>query len=301
MLRSVCETVQFRNDIVSNVPDVAITADDGHAGRVDDDVLTRSQVVNRLRTAGCVFAEDEAAVILASAASPSDLSHMVARREAGAPLEHVVGWAEFCGRRILVGDGVFVPRLRTELLATEAVALARPGATVVDMCCGSGAIAAVVSAAVANVEVFAVDIEPAAVACARRNLPGAFVAEGDLDAPLPERLQGRVDVLIANTPYVPSGDVRWLPREARLHEPTVTIDGGIDGLDIQRRVTALAARWLAPGGHLLVETSGEQAETTFALFVSAGLATRVVTSDELEATVVIGTRPSPSPLPMASP
>ncbi|MCU1398157.1 MAG: HemK family modification methylase [Acidimicrobiales bacterium] len=259
---------------------------------MDDSELSSEQVVARLRAAGCVFAEDEADVILGSAAGPAELADMVARRERGVPLEHVVGWAELCGQRILVTDGVFVPRRRTELLATEALALVRPGATVVDMCCGSGAIAAVIFAAVRDIDVFAVDIEPAAVACARRNLPGAVVAEGDLDAPLPDRLRGRVDVLIANTPYVPTGDVRLLPREARLHEPTVTFDGGADGLDIQRRVAALSGTWLAPGGHLLIETSAEQAEATFAVFVGAGLSTRVVTSDELDATVVIGTLPA---------
>ncbi|MCU1388478.1 MAG: putative protein N(5)-glutamine methyltransferase [Ilumatobacteraceae bacterium] len=256
-------------------------------------MLSPEQVVARLRAAGCVFADDEAEVILGSAAGPGELAEMVARRERGAPLEHVVGWAEFCGLRVLVTDGVFVPRRRTELLATAAMALARPGATVVDLCCGSGAIGAVIGAAVPGIDLFAVDIEPAAVACARRNLPGAFVAQGDLDAPLPDRLRGRVDVLIANTPYVPTDDVRLLPREARLHEPKVTLDGGADGLDIQRRVAALAGRWLAPGGHLLIETSDEQAESTFALFVGAGLTTRVVTSDELAATIVIGTVPSP--------
>ena len=114
--------------------------------------------------------------------------------------------------------------------------------------------------------------------------------QGDLFDALPPALRGRVDVLLANAPYVPSREIGLLPAEAREHEPLVALDGGADGLDVQRRVAAEAARWLAPGGHLLVETSERQAARTAAAFADGGLTVRVTSSDELYATVVIGTR-----------
>jgi release factor glutamine methyltransferase len=249
-----------------------------------------SDVVARLRAAGCVFAEDEARLLLATARTPAELADMVGRRVAGLPLEHVLGWAEFAGRRVAVEPGVFVPRRRTELLAREAAERARPGAVVVDLCCGSGAVGVAVAAAVPGVELHAADIDPAAVRCARRNVGavGGQVYEGDLDAPLPPGLAGRVDVLVANAPYVPTDAVGLMPPEARLHEPRVALDGGADGLDIQRRVAAVAPHWLAPGGHLLIETSERQAPHTVAAVTAAGLAARVVHEAELDATVVVG-------------
>ncbi|HEX6360499.1 putative protein N(5)-glutamine methyltransferase [Actinophytocola sp.] len=245
-----------------------------------------TSVVSRLRAAGCVFAEDEARLLLEAATTPADLDAMVSRRVSGLPLEHVLGWAEFLGLRIAVEPGVFVPRRRTELLARQAIALARPGAVVVDLCCGSGAVGAAVSAAVPGIELFAVDIEPAAVRCARRNISG-IVYEGNLYEPLPDRVCGQVDVLVANAPYVPSEAVDLMPPEARLHEPIVALDGGADGLDVLRRVIAGAPVWLGWGGHLLFETSTRQAEVAATMVAEAGLAPDVVI-DDLGATVVTG-------------
>src|SRR5262245_29444624 len=127
-------------------------------------------IVNRLRAAGCVFAEDEARLLVGAARSPADLAAMVDRRAAGLPIEYVVGWAEFAGLRVAVAPGVFVPRRRTEFLVDQAAALTRPGAVVVDLCCGSGAVGAALAAAVEGIELHAADIDPAAVRCARRNL-----------------------------------------------------------------------------------------------------------------------------------
>ena len=143
----------------------------------------------------------------------------------------------------------------------------------VDLCCGSGAVGAALAAALGDVELYAVDIEPAAVRCARRNVvaAGGQVYEGDLYAPLPAGLRGRVDVLVANAPYVPTDAVGLLPPEARLHEPLVALDGGADGLDVLRRVIAAAPRWLAPGGILLVETSERQASRLVAAVAGSGL------------------------------
>jgi release factor glutamine methyltransferase len=248
-------------------------------------------VVTRLRAAGCVFAEEEAALLVAAAGSPDELAALVERRAGGLPLEQLLGWAEFCGLRIVVEPGVFVPRRRTELLVGEAAALAPPGAVVVDLCCGSGALGAALAAALPDAQVYAADIDPAAVACARRNLPPDRVFAGDLFGALPAELRGRIDVLVVNAPYVPTDSVALMPPEARLYEAPVALDGGADGLAVQRRVAAGAPGWLAPRGHLLVETSERQAALTVAAFEAAGLAARVVRDEELDGTAVVGRRP----------
>ncbi len=258
-------------------------------------LLPLSVIVTRLRAAGCVFAEDEAQLLISAARTPDDLAAMVDRRVAGLPLEHVLGWAEFRGLRIAVDPGVFVPRRRTEFLVHQAIALARPRSVVVDLCCGSGALGAALAAALDQVELYAADIDSAAVRCARRNVTAVSgqVYEGDLYEPLPATLRGRVDVLLANVPYVPTEEIELLPPEARIHEARVALDGGADGLDVLRRVAAAATLWLAPGGHLLVETSERQAPQAVEAFARNGLIPRVASSDELYAAVVIGTRPAP--------
>ncbi|AGS67822.1 putative protein N(5)-glutamine methyltransferase [Streptomyces collinus] len=249
-------------------------------------------VVSALRAAGCVFAEEEAELLLATARSETELTSMVDRRAAGLPLEHVLGWAEFHGLRIAVDPGVFVPRRRTEFLVDQALARAAHAPVVVDLCCGSGALGAALAAALGAVEVHAADIDPAAVRCARRNLApyGGLAHEGDLFDALPAGLRGRVGILTANVPYVPSDEVALLPAEARDHEPKTALDGGADGLDVLRRVAAGASEWLAPGGRLLTETSERQAPAAVAAFREAGLTTRLAESEELYAHVVIGVR-----------
>jgi release factor glutamine methyltransferase len=246
-------------------------------------------IVTTLRSAGCVFAEDEAALLIDAATSPADLDEMVARRASGLPLEQVLGWAEFCGLRIMIAPGVFVPRRRTELLVREAAALAGPGAAVLDLCCGSGAVGAAIAATIAGIELYAVDIDPACAECARDNI-AVFgeVFEGDLYEPLPATLRGRLDVITANAPYVPSEEIRNMPPEARDHEPRVALDGGADGLDVQRRIAEAAQHWLAPGGHLLIETAKLQQSLTANAMTSNGLRATTVRLEETDATVVIG-------------
>jgi release factor glutamine methyltransferase len=158
------------------------------------------------------------------------------------------------------------------------------------MCCGSGAVGVALAAALGRIQLHATDIEPAAVRCARGNVAtvGGQVYQGDLFEPLPADLRGRVDLLMANAPYVPTHAIVHMPPEARDHEPQVALDGGEDGLEIQRRVAAEAASWLAPTGHLVVETSERQAPESLAILGRHGLAARVARSDELDATVVIG-------------
>ncbi|MHA7135488.1 putative protein N(5)-glutamine methyltransferase [Oerskovia turbata] len=257
-----------------------------------------SEIVLTLRAAGCVFAEDEAELLVAAAAgSSARLDGLVSRRVAGIPLEQVLGWAEFCGLRILVEPTVFVPRRRSELLARVASGLTAERATVVDLCCGTGALGAALRAAHPGIDLHAADIDPAAVRCARRNL-GVQVYEGDLYSALPERLRGKVDTLVVNAPYVPTAAIGTMPPEARLHEARVALDGGHDGLAVHRRVAAHAVDWLAPGGHLLVETSERQAPVAVGLFERAGLTARIETDDDLGATVVVGRKPrAPSPAP----
>ncbi|MFE9017575.1 putative protein N(5)-glutamine methyltransferase [Streptomyces sp. NPDC007808] len=258
--------------------------------------LPPDAVVRALRAAGCVFAEDEARLILAAARTPDELAAMVDRRVTGLPLELVLGWAEFRGLRITVEPGVFVPRRRTEFLVEQALAHASGASVVVDLCCGSGAVGAALAAAVGPVELHSADIDPAAVRCARRNVTafGGQVHQGDLFGALPDGLRGRVDLLTANVPYVPTGEVALLPPEARDHEPHVALDGGPDGLDVLRRVAAEAPRWLAPGGCLLVETSERQARKAVEAFTGSGLSARLAFSDEPHAHVVIGFHQAPS-------
>jgi release factor glutamine methyltransferase len=279
-----------------------------------------AEVTAALRAAGCVYAEEEARLLAAAAGSAEELATMVSRRAAGQPLEHVAGWAEFCGLRMVVSPGVFVPRRRTEFLVAEAAALLRQGRSgpgpagpgpaepgpaggpaappvVVDLCCGCGALGAALAAVAGPAEVHAVDIDPAAVRCAQQNLAaaGGHAYLGDLDAPLPPALRARVAVLLANVPYVPSGEIALLPAEAREHEARAALDGGPDGLAVFRRVAAVAPGWLAPGAALLTEVSDRQVNAAAAAAAAAGLAPRIVRSAELDATVLIATRPAAVP------
>ncbi len=254
-------------------------------------------LVGRLRAAGCVFAEDEVDALRMAAGSPTELEGMVRRRVAGEPLEVVVGYADFCGVRVQVDPGVFVPRARTGLMVQVAVGHLTSGPTgrqpvVVDLCCGTGAVGLAVATVVADVDLVASDVDPAAVACARRNVEpgGGMVVEGDLDEALPHGLRGRVDVMTCNAPYVPSDAIASMPPEARDHEPRVALDGGADGLAVVRRVVAVASDWLAPGGMVVVEVGAGQVDAACEAVVAAGLRAAVVTDDERGAIVVSGTR-----------
>jgi release factor glutamine methyltransferase len=249
-------------------------------------------LVRRLRAAGCVFAEDEARLLHEAAAEGRDIDALVERRIAGEPLEQLLGRVEFCGLRLAVEPGVFVPRGRTALLVEQALSVLPPRAAaapvVVDLCCGCGAVGAALLAVRADLDLHAADVDPAAVRCARRNLPPHRVHQGDLYAALPARLRGRVDVLVANAPYVPSDDIALMPSEARDHEPRTALDGGADGLDVLRRVVAAAPTWLAPEGVVLVESSTGQAPVLAAAMTTAGLEPRITSDDEGGGTVVRG-------------
>jgi release factor glutamine methyltransferase len=248
-------------------------------------------IVDELRAAGCVAAEDEARLLTEAAANPQQLAQLVARRVTGVPLEHILGWAEFCRLRIYVTDGVFVPRPRSEILVGEAIKRARPGGVVVDLCCGSAAFATVIAKHRPDLEVHAADLDPAAIACARRNL-GANVHQGDLFDALPDELRGRVDVLVANAPYVPTDRIVEMPVEARVYEPMLALDGGADGLDVLRRIIDGAGDWLAPGGSLIVESSWGQGSDLSELMARAGMQSVVLT--DAGDTIVAGAIPAPA-------
>ena len=244
------------------------------------------EIIESLRAAGSVFAEEEAAVLAAEARTAGHLELMLARRLMGEPLEQVVGWAEFRGLRVRVVPGVFVPRRRSGLLVDLAVPAIGPGSVVVDLCCGTGAIGLAVAAAVPGIELHAADVDRAAVAVARQNVTQGEVHEGDLYDALPVALRQRVDVVVANAPYVPTDEIALMPTEARDHEHRVALDGGADGLDLHRRVAAGAPEWLAPGGMLLIETSDRQAAGTMAACEQAGLGAEVLRREETASTVV---------------
>ncbi|SMQ81428.1 release factor glutamine methyltransferase [Bacillus sp. OV166] len=258
------------------------------------DDQTEEIIIHKLRTSGSVFAEEEALLLISEAPTLDDLMKMVEMRTEGIPLEHVIGYTEFCGLRIKIDSEVFVPRKRTEFLVRQAETLTCLGDIVVDMCCGSGAVGAALAAILGRVALYSVDLDPAAVSCAGGNITafGGHVFQGDLFTALPHSLQGRVNIVVANAPYVPTEAIKLLPREALLYEPKLALDGGKDGLDLQRMVAKEAPLWLAPGGHLLLETSEQQAYQTFEIFSSMGLIPKVARNDELDATVIIGTKPS---------
>lgn len=252
--------------------------------------VTSDSLAAALRAAGCVYAEDEARLILEDGRDPEEL---VARRVAGEPLEWVLGWAFFGtedgeGLRVRVHPGVFVPRGRTIELALAALELIPDGGTVLDLCCGSGAIAAYLHTRHPGATYYAADVDPVAVVNARENLPFATVLEGDLFAPLDPAV--RCDVIVANTPYVPTDVVDLMPAEAKDHEPLHTLDGGPDGLALLRRIAAEAPARLAPGGSVLIEINESQYDAARAAFEAAGLTTSA-RIDPDGTSVIVGLRP----------
>lgn len=249
----------------------------------------------RLRAAGCVYAEDEARLLRSAASSEAELDRLASERVSGRPLEQVLGWAEFSGLRIAVEPGVFVPRRRSEVLVAVALDLLRPldrRATVLDLCCGTGAIGAAIASR-RPIELHAADCDPVAAACAARNVAAydGIVHVGDLYAGLPDGLRGRVGLIVANAPYVPSDKLDLMPAEAREHEPRAALDGGPDGTATQHRIARSATDWLSDTGCLLIETSERQAPLTVAAVTAGGLTATVRHDDDVEGTAVLGTCP----------
>ncbi len=240
--------------------------------------MTLDRAVATLRAAGCLHAEDEAAVIWETYADPSMRASAVADRASGRPLEQVVGWARFGHVRVALAPGVFVPRRRAEAILAPAVALKPDARIVVDLGCGAGALAASLAVMLPGAGVHGVDIDEAALACARRT-GGFTVHQGSWWSGLPDALAGRVDLAVAYLPHVPTSRLAEIHPDFRTHEPAVSVDGGPDGLDPLRAVLADADRWLAPDGVFVTLLARKQA---------ADLVLEVLAVDHDDAGVVHG-------------
>lgn len=213
---------------------------------------------------------------------------LLARRAAGEPLQHLTGVAGFRYLTLQVGPGVFVPRPETELLAGWAVA--RAGAlldsgetpVVVDLCAGSGAIGLAVATEVPGAIVHAVEREVDALAWAERNVAGTAVSlhRGELATALPE-LDGRVDIVVCNPPYIPLEAWESVDAEVRDHDPAAALWSGQDGLDAMRELERTAARLLRPGGWVGAEHADVQGEAAPAVFARAGRWREVVDHEDL--------------------
>jgi release factor glutamine methyltransferase len=241
--------------------------------------LDRASITGRLSAAGCIAAAEEADELIAAAGGvPEVLAAMVDRRSTGEPMAWITGSVEFCAVTVRVAPGVYVPRWHTEPLARRAASLLPARGVAVDLCTGCGAIAVVLGAAVPEAQVVATELDHEAARCARGN--GVEVFEGFLDDPLPRRLEHGVDVMSAVVPYVPTDALRLLPRDVQAFEPRRALDGGVDGTELLAEVVRRSVRWLRPGGWLLFELGGDQAEPMRALLGQLGFEAIDVMVDE---------------------
>lgn len=203
------------------------------------------------------------------AAAAGRYAELVEQRAARVPLQHLTGVAGFRRLELAVGPGVFVPRPETEVLVDWALARLAPGAVVVDLCAGSGAVALAVADEAPGVTVHAVELEEHALAWAARNVEATGLPvtlhRGDVaDPALLAPLAGTVDLVTANPPYIPVGAT--VEREVAEHDPPAALWGGEDGLDVVRAVERAAARLLRPGGFVAVEHADLQGTSVPAVF-----------------------------------
>jgi release factor glutamine methyltransferase len=240
-----------------------------------DPGVSHRDVAGILAAHGFVAAEEEAEELLAAG---GELDALLARRLTGEPLAWIVGGAPFWDLRVRVDPGVYVPRPQTELLARRAAERLPDDGVAIDLCTGSGALAAWLSARRPGARVVATDIDERAVACAKAN--GVEAYAGDLFAPLPGELAGRADVVVAVAPYVPRPELGLLQRDTLTFEAPLAYDGGDDGLDVVRRIVAGAPRWLRPGGSLLLELGADQTAALEGDLRAAGFATVTPLADE---------------------
>lgn len=239
----------------------------------------RAALVARLEAGGFVAAGEEADELLARAAGDAArLEALLARRLTGEPLAWITGSVTFCGVRVGIAPGVYVPRWQSELLAERAAARLPDGGTAIDLCTGSGAIAAVLRARRPGARVLGTEVDPASVACARAN--GVEVLAGDLLDPLPPALERAVDVVAGVVPYVPTPELGLLQRDTFTFETALSYDGGDDGTTHLRRAIAGAPRFLVAGGALLLELGHGQPERLEDDLARAGFADARVLRDE---------------------
>ncbi len=207
---------------------------------------------------------------------------LVVRRGHGEPVAYLTGVREFMGLDFNVTPAVLIPRPETELLVETALGIIEntirgrfpvshistgiPQPVIVDVGTGSGAIAVSLASRLPGAKIYAVDISPEALAVARINAERHGVTDrmdlfcGDLLVPLPGKLTGGVDLITANLPYIPSGDMDGLMPDVARFEPHTALDGGEDGLQFYRRLIPLAENFVRPGGALLMETAPDQAD-----------------------------------------
>ncbi len=236
-------------------------------------------MVRALRSAGCVAAEEEAAELIAvSAGDTGRLAELVARRCEGEPIAWLVGSVCFCGITVLVHPGVYVPRWQTEPMARAAVERLPAQGTAVDLCTGSGAIAAVLAHERPQARVLATESDPVAVRCAQAN--GVDVVQCDMAEGLPSTMRHQVDVVTAVVPYVPTEAMRHLPRDVVTYEPRHALDGGPGGTALLEAAARQAFPLLRPGGWLLLEVGGTQAEVLTPMLQDCGYADLEVSYDE---------------------
>lgn len=249
----------------------------------------RASARGRLADAGVASPDVDARLLLAHALrlDPSDLAvrarepvaaacaaaanALVERRAARVPLQLLLGRWTFRHVELEVVAGVFVPRPETEVLAGLAVAAAPAGGRVVEVCTGSGAVAAALADERPDLTVVATDVDPRAVAVARRNAPSVDVRCGDLLDPVDPGWRGAVDVLVANPPYLAEHEIADLPPEVADHDPRAALVAGPTGAEISDRLLALARDWLAPGGTLLLEVDERRAAQCADRAAAAGL------------------------------
>ena len=256
--------------------------------------MSFATVVAHLRNAGCVFAEDEARILLQAAQESTSrqptLAELLARRVAGEPLEQIVGWVEFAGQRIAVAPGVFVPRQRTQLLATQSILALKAAsgtARFLEAFCGVGAVATTVSRADPGTQIHLGDHDETALDCARMNVgPEARPHLLNTLSGLPQTLAGGFDVISAVPPYVPDSAAEFLPHEALDHEAPTALFGGADGLDLVRRLIGESRQWLAPSGVLLVELGSEQLHSAADFATELGFSTRSTLGEDEQTAVL---------------
>jgi release factor glutamine methyltransferase len=252
------------------------------------------RLVEELRLAGCVFAEDEAETVLATVraggGSPASgredaaLRDYVERRRRGEPAEYILGWAQVASLKVAVGPGVFIPRPWSETLVLRAASLLGAGSSgiAVDLGTGSGALVLAVRALVRTTRVWATEVDPVAAEWAERNFAdadGLTVCRGGLYDALPRSLEHNVDVVFGSLPYVPSTELERLPRDHLVHEPLVAFDGGVQGLATVTRALQEAGRWLRPSGHILLEIGVGQGPAVMAIAGAAGFTRPVIHHD----------------------
>jgi release factor glutamine methyltransferase len=242
-------------------------------------VIDPDELTQRLSQAGFIAADEEARELIeASNGDDAVLESLVERRLRGEPLAWIVGFATFCGLRVNVDVGVFVPRWQSEPLARLAAKRLPTRGVAIDVCTGSGAIATWLRARRPLARIVATDLDERAVACAASN--GVEVYLGDLFQPLAPDLEGHADVVVSVVPYVPTPSLSLLPRDTFAFETTLSYDGGEDGAEVLRRVVCDSARFLRTGGALLLELGGDQAEVVHDDLVTHGYTDVVVHRDD---------------------